>query len=362
MPQITQLKLTNFRSYPAATISFEPGINIITGQNGMGKTNLLEAVSLLSPGRGIRSSKLDEIAKIGETEWSVIGEVDGYQIITGLENGRERRTVKVDGEKQNGSNALAPYCSCIWLTPQMDNIFLESSGERRRFFDRLIYNFDPEHASRVAVYDNAMRERLRLLKNGQNDDRWLKVLEERMVEYGVAIAAARNEVLGYLQNAIDKSTSSFPKSEITINGKYESLIQDKKALEVEEIFKNDLRESRQQDQYSGRTTCGVSRTDFTIIHNIKQMPAALCSTGEQKALLLSIILSLGRLLKERKNRAPILLLDEVVSHLDEVKRGELFDEINSLGAQAILTGTDKELFEKFQGKFFDINEEGKVAA
>lgn len=353
---LTALTLTNFRNYDSLRINFDAQTTVIYGANGSGKTNLLEAISLLTPGRGLRSCKLDEVKKHGQIEWSVVSEVAGYKIAVGLEPGRERRTIKIDGEKQSGGNALAEYVSCVWLTPQIDGIFLEGSGERRRFFDRLIYNFDPEHASRVAIYENAMRERLKLLKDGHNDPVWLKTLERRMAEYGVAIAAARNEVIGYLQKAIDKSATSFPLPDIRIASEYEALLRKSSALDVEEKLLEDLVNSRTHDANSGRSNVGVHKTDFQVNFKAKNVPANLCSTGEQKGLLISIILGLARLLRERRNKTPIILLDEVVAHLDESRREQLFEELKNLGCQSFLTGTEKELFPNIDAQYLNISQ------
>jgi len=339
-----KIKLINFRNYKSVEASFTEPVIIITGRNGSGKTNLLEAVSLLTPGKGLRGSELSEISHNNTGEWAINAELNGYNIGTGLEQGSSKRIVKIDGEKQRGANILAEYVSAIWLTPQMDGIFLESNSERRKFFDRIIYNFDPEHASRVAVYENAMRERLRLLKDESSDKIWLKTLEARMAEYGVAIAAARNEVIEYLQQELDKKVSSFPKPLIEIRGRYEDMLKNSSALEVEKSFSSDLLNSRISDYQSGRTHAGIHKTDFHVINTLKMVPANISSTGEQKALLLSIILAMARLLKTRKNKAPILLLDEVIAHLDESRRHELYAEIEAIGCQCFMTGTEKNLF------------------
>lgn len=339
-----QITLTNFRSYESVRYEFAEQISVIAGKNGIGKTNLLEAISLLSPGRGLRGAKLEEIRRFGENEWSVVAEVAGYKIATGLEVGKARRTIKIDDEKQSGSNALAQYVSCVWLTPQMDNIFLEGNSERRAFFDRLIFNFDPEHANRLAVYENAMRERMRLLKDNVQDKIWLNTLETRMAEYGIAIAAARNDLISYLQDAVNKAATNFPKPEFELRSKYENMLERNSALAVENELKKDLQNARSEDARNGRTNYGVHRADFHVVNTAKNVPASLCSTGEQKALLLSTILGLARLLREKRNRTPILLLDEVVSHLDESRRKELLDEITALGCQSFLTGTDESLF------------------
>lgn len=349
---LTTLTLTNFRSYESARYDFDQQVTVVAGKNGIGKTNLLEAISLLAPGRGLRGAKLEEIKRFETPEWSVVAEVGGYKIATGLEAGRSRRTVKIDGEKQAGGNSLAEYVSCVWLTPQMDNIFLEGNTERRAFFDRLIFNFDPEHASRLAVYENAMRERIKLLKDGSNDQIWLRTLETRMAEYGIAIAAARNDLLSYLQDAVNKAATSFPKPEFELRSKYENMLEENSALTVEDTLRQDLLSSRQDDARNGRTNYGVHRADFHVVNTDKNIPANLCSTGEQKALLLSIILGLARLLREKRNRTPILLLDEVVSHLDENRRAELLEEIDSLGCQSFLTGTDAALFAGIKAECF----------
>jgi DNA replication and repair protein RecF len=236
------------------------------------------------------------------------------------------------------------------------------SGERRRFFDRIIYNFDPEHASRIAVYENATRERLRLLKDGANDFNWLNALEKRMAEYGTAIAAARVEVIAYLQNMIDMRDTLFPKPEINISGKYEELVKSRSALEVEEIFLEDLLSARMVDANQGRTNFGVHRTDFLVINKNKYIAAQHSSTGEQKALLISIILALANMLKSHKNRTPVLLLDEVVAHLDESRREELFNEIKTLGLQVFLTGTETALFRPLNAQNFAIENSHIIAA
>ena len=335
-------------------MQFTAPLTVIYGHNGAGKTNILEAISLLTPGRGLRGARLEELSRNGLGEWSITGEASGYKISTGIEPGSIKRVAKIDGEKQRGTNTLAEYVSAIWLTPQMDGLFLESGSNRRMFFDRIIYNFDPEHASRVAVYENAMRERLRLLKTGSTDKTWLKVLERRMAEYGVAVAAARNEVIGYLQESLNLSETSFPRPLVNIGGKYEALLGEVNALEVENLFAEALFDSRYDDSANGRTSTGVHKTDFKVTNLAKNMPAELCSTGEQKALLLSIILGLARLLKNRKSKTPIILLDEVIAHLDENRRNELFSELANLGCQSFMTGTDKSLFKGIEAAFLRV--------
>ena len=347
---LSRLRLHNFRNYASAEINFGSNFSVITGHNGAGKTNLLEAISLLTPGKGLKNSDLKEIGFNGSLEWGVAAEVGGYTIGTGLELGANKRIIKINGERQKGTGILAEFISCVWLTPQMDGIFLESSSSRRRFFDRIIYNYDPTHASRVTVYENAMSERLRLLKTGRIDPTWLKVLEKRMAEYGVAVAAARNEVIGYLQHHLDNYKTTFPKPLIEIRGKYESMLLDKSALEVEQRLFEDLFAARQTDAATGRNSVGVQKTDFFVTNKNKNLPASISSTGEQKALLLSIILALAEMLKTRKNKTPLVLLDEVIAHLDESRREELFTEIAALGCQSFMTGTDEDIFANLKGK------------
>lgn len=354
MKKLSSIKLINFRSYAGISVEFENLLTVIYGQNGAGKTNLLEAISLLTPGRGLRGARTEEISQLGSVEWAVVAEVGGYNIATGIEPGLSKRVAKIDDEKQRGTNTLAEYVSAVWLTPQMDGLFIEGASHRRQFFDRIIYNFDPEHAGRVAVYENAMRERLRLLKSGSADKTWLKVLERRMAEYGVAVAAARNEVIHYLQESLDKSATSFPRPMVEIIGKYEAMLYETSALEVEDNFAHALFDARYEDAANGRTSTGVHKTDFKVTNLAKNMPANLCSTGEQKALLLSIILGLARLLRERRNKTPIILLDEVIAHLDENRRKELFSELENLKCQAFMTGTEKIFFKGINAEFFQV--------
>jgi DNA replication and repair protein RecF len=350
MPQLKQITLSNYRSSSFATYNFEQDITVITAPNGSGKTNLLESISILSPGRGLRNAELVELLKSNAPEWAVVADINGYKIATGAAQGAKKRIIKIDDEPQKNANILADYVSCIWLTPQMDGVFLADKAHRRRFFDRIIYNFDTAHATRVSVYENAMRERLRLLKKGVADNIWLKSLERKMAEYGTAIAAARVEVVGLLQNAIMAAPTSFLKPQIAISGKYEALITTSSALALEEQFADDLYNNRGIDAASGRSLVGVHRTDFVINNPQKNMPAYMCSTGEQKAMLTAIILASAALIKSHKNKSPILLLDEVAAHLDEHKRAELFEEIKQLGCQTFLTGTDAAIFDNLSAK------------
>ena len=322
---------------------------VLTGQNGAGKTNVLEAISLLAPGRGIRKAKIVELgnAKMPAMPWAVSALCQGLQgevqIGTGLDiNGQsEKRLIKIEGEKVRGQAELSRHLAVLWQTPQMDSVFIESGSARRKFLDRLVYNFDAEHASRVAAYEYAMRERNKLLQYHHPDPQWLSVQEQRMAERSVAIAAARNALIEKLNDCILQSETGFPKAHLHVVGEAEArLLQGDSAVDVETHLMEQFEQNRGRDASTGRTAIGAHRTELKVEHLMKNMEAAFCSTGEQKAMLLSILLAHARVRKEWQGAAPILLLDEVVAHLDLERRRELFSELEKLGAQAWLTGTD----------------------
>jgi DNA replication and repair protein RecF len=355
---VRKISLTNFRCYDRATLESDDRSVVLTGPNGAGKTNLLEAISFLAPGRGIRRAQLNDIdrrtrnADATETGWAIsatVGTPFGkIEIGTGRETGNERRRrIRINGADANNQIALAEYVSAVWLTPQMDRLFLEGAAARRRFFDRLVFGFDPAHAGRISAYEHAMRERMKLLRNSNSDDIWLSRLEQTMAERGVAIAAARRELAARLEKASVFVQGPFPVATIASVGILENWLDGMPALDAEQRFAEMLKSNRRVDGERGKTTCGPHRSDFCVTHQEKNLPAEQCSTGEQKALLIAIILADTRLQAKEQNRTPLLLLDEVVAHLDEVRRRALFDEIHLLGAQAWLTGTDVALFEPF---------------
>lgn len=341
------------------------GLIVLTGPNGAGKTNVLEAVSLLTPGRGLRAAANEEmVRRAGEGisipyssgGWAVAAEVDTggatVQLGTGLED--VKRIVKVNGVPAKSQMALADYLACIWLTPQMDRLFIDSSGGRRRFFDKLIFAFDASHAGRVTRYENAMAQRSKLLRDGGADPSWLKSLESQMAETGVAIAAARLDFLTRLQRACDlaheQEETWFPKARIALSGTVEELLSKTPAVEVEELFAYQLSQSRNRDAETGGAATGPHKGDLLVRYAVKDMPAEHCSTGEQKALLIGMILAHARLLKAERGAPPILLLDEVAAHLDENRRGALFDLLGVLGGQVWMTGTDESLFSAARDK------------
>ncbi|WP_207485635.1 DNA replication/repair protein RecF [Arenibaculum pallidiluteum] len=357
---VTRLTLSQFRCYESARLHLDARPVVLTGPNGAGKTNLLEAVSFLAPGRGLRRARLSEVERLGAPAgqgWAVaaqvttpFGEVDigtGRDAAAGERS--ERRLVRIDGRPVRGQVALAEHVAVVWLTPQMDRLFSEGASGRRRFLDRLVFGFDPAHAGRLARYELALRERARLLREGSRDDAWLAGLEAEMAATGVAVAAARRELIERLQAAIDQAVGPFPQAEIAVSGTLEDGLGEEPALAVEEGLRRRLAERRRQDGEAGGAGVGPHRSDLLVRHRGKAMPAELCSTGEQKALLVSIVLANARLMTAERGSPPLLLLDEVAAHLDEARRLALFAELLDLGAQAWMTGTDRATFAELDG-------------
>ncbi len=362
---VRRLMLQNFRSYSAVTIETKASPIVLSGANGAGKTNILEALSFLSPGRGLRSAKLGDVDKVGAGAWAIsaalhVGDEE-HHVGTGRAQEpsvRGKRIVQVNATRGVSQSELANLCTVMWQTPQMDGLFLAGASERRNFVDRMVYHFDSQHAKRVSQYEHAMRERMRLLQDNA-DKQWIAILEEKMAAEAVAIAAARNETIALVSAAIAAAPSAFPKAVLRIDGELEQrLLSEQSALAVEDEFRAQLYEKRYHDARSGRTQAGVHRSDLNVFHDEKRMPANLCSTGEQKALLLSIVLAEARAKALWKDMVPILLLDEVVAHLDITRREALFEEIIAMKAQCWMTGTDSVLFEGLEGKaqFFNVKD------
>lgn len=354
---IHRLVLTDFRNYPSLRLEMDSRPVVLTGANGVGKTNLLEAISFLSPGRGLRRAALnDPVCQTGNGEWAVSARTSGpagdQSLGTGLirnpanPDGAPRRAVRIDGQAEKGSAALAGKLALNWLTPLMDRLFVEGAAGRRRFLDRLVFGLDPLHAKRTSEHEKLMRQRNRLLKSGRFDAAWLSSLERQMAELAVAIAAARLDTVTRITAELDRPSPSadFPKAVLEVEGALETDIARHPALKVETDYLEKLANSRRGDALSGGTAIGVHRSDLKVRHKDKDMPAHLCSTGEQKALLISIILADSRLQAQILGSVPILLLDEITAHLDAKRRSALFDEIEHMGAQAWMTGTDYQLF------------------
>lgn len=355
MPFLQTLKLSNFRCYESAVLEEPgPGLVVLYGANGAGKTNILEALSLLSPGRGLRGAHTLEMQRNGGPEpWAVYTELSSTfgptSIGTGLDKG-EKRSIKINGAPAKNQNALTDYLSCVWLTPQMDRLFIDSSRDRRKFLDRLVFAFDPGHAGRLTRYENALRERSKLLQTPSPDPAWLAGIESQIAETGVAISAARLEFAIRLQKAcLQCHTEHFPLAHFTVTGGIEELLGREPALEVENIFKFQLRESRMRDAQTGGAASGPHKSDLRVRYAAKKMPAEQCSTGEQKALLIGLVLAHARLVMAERGAPPLLLLDEVAAHLDEGRRAALYSLLQQIGGQVWLTGTDRELFKSIEG-------------
>ena len=365
---LLSLTLTDFRSYERATLRPDGASVYLFGANGAGKTNLLEAISLLSPGKGLRGSSLVEVGRrlpgeVGGRAWAVAAEAQSgddepVRLGTGVElAGAARRIVRIEGETVSPGR-LADHVRPIWLTPAQDRLFLEAAGERRKFFDRLVYAGEPDHARHANAYDKAQRERMRLLtdaaESGQPADSiWLTALEARLGQAGALMSAARARTLLALQAEIDsRGDRPFPRARLALTGEWEKLaLEGLEPAEIEARLATALAAARPRDGAAGRALTGPHRGDLAIHHADKDRPAAECSTGEQKALILNLVLAQAARLSRAKDAPnPILLLDEVAAHLDLKRRAALADEITALGLQAFLTGTDESLFDHLKGR------------
>jgi DNA replication and repair protein RecF len=353
---VTRLVLTDFRNYRAARLTLGTEPVVLTGPNGAGKTNLLEALSFLAPGRGLRSAKSTEIDRRpesggdpGGSGWAVAAVVATRRGTLRVGTGRdptasERRVVRIDGEPVRGQAALGERLGVVWLTPPMDRLFVEGPSGRRRFLDRMVLGLDPAHASRVAAYEQAMRERSRLLRDGPADPAWLAALEEVMAEQGVAVAAGRRDTVQRLDRVCAEAEGPFPRARLTLVGGVESWLEEMPALAAEARFKEALAANRQSDGQAGGAAIGPHRSDLAVSLAEKGIAAESASTGEQKALLIAILLAHAALQQATRGEPPLLLLDEIAAHLDASRRAALFEALVRLDSQAWLTGTDAALF------------------
>jgi DNA replication and repair protein RecF len=368
--RISSLILTDFRSYSRAELLTQGRAVYLHGPNGAGKTNLLEAISFLAPGRGLRGAAASDVGRRqpGEAQgrpWAVSVEAEtktgAVRIGTGVETATAaRRIVRIDGQPALPGR-MGEHLRPIWLTPQQDRLFMEAAGDRRRFFDRLTFAAEPTHAEAATAYEKALRERLRLLTDGPADPTWLGALEAQMARSGAAMAIARVRTLEALQIEIDsRDERPFPQADLELSGEWEKLAAEGlKADEIEARLTTALAAARPRDTAAERSLTGPHRGDLLVRHRQKDRPAGECSTGEQKALILNLVLAqAARLSRAESAPNPILLLDEVAAHLDHLRRAALFDEITALGLQAFLTGTDEALFLDLKGRALGVGVDG----
>lgn len=360
--RILRLRLAEFRSYHAAEIRAGDGPIVLVGPNGAGKTNLLEAISLLAPGRGLRRAGLEQFAARGADGtqapgWAVSALIDGaygeVTLGTGVESdGGEARSrrCRIEGEPVGSAAAFADHLRVVWLTPDMDGLFIGPPSERRRFLDRLVLAVDAEHGARVNALERALRARNRLLEEPGTDPRYLDAVEQELAALAISVAAARLETVRRLAAGIAKARDAerdeapFPWATVALEGEVERALGREPATVVEDQYRLALRAGRPRDRAAGRTLEGPHLTDLTVGHGPKGIPAAQGSTGEQKALLIGLALAHARLVGEMAGRAPVMLLDDVVAYLDPLRRAALFEALDALGGQVWMTGADPSAF------------------
>lgn len=372
---VVNLMLTNFRSYAALTLESGRGSVVLTGANGAGKTNILEALSMLAPGRGLRGATLAQLSRklANEDEdgpgspWAVGATIEGptgpVQLgagyMPGGESAASKRVIRVDGETRGTSAAFTDHVQMIWLTPAQDRLFLDGASDRRRFLDRLIAGFDARHASLWSAYEKAMRDRLSLLRSGRMDANWLSSIERIMAETAVALGASRNEALAHLTAVLSEEdpSSAFPAADLALDGEIERALTAMPAIRVEDEFAHALSANRSLDAEAGRTKQGPHTTDMLVRHRTKGRDARHCSTGEQKSLMIRLVLAGADLASRRTDATPVLLLDEIVAHLDDQRRRALFSAVGRLGAQAWYTGVERRPFEALgeNARFFNVS-------
>ena len=350
--RIRRLTLSNFRSYRAASLTIDAQLAVLVGPNGAGKTNLIEAISFLAPGRGLRRATLDEVAFVeGDGSWAVAAELEGSlglaTLGTGITQSADEaaltRKCRIDGEAVSSAAAFADHVGIVWLTPAMDGLFSGPASERRRFLDRLVLAVDGTHSARVNALERSLRSRNRLLEQPNPDAHWLDAIEHETAEVAIAVAAARAETVRRLAAALARNrdpASPFPWAGIALDGWIENALMEQPATEVEDRYRAVLRENRARDAAAGRTPDGTHLTDLEVLYGPKGIAAAQASTGEQKALLIGLVLAHAGLVAEMTRLAPLLLLDEVVAHLDPGRRAALFDALAMLDTQVWMTGAD----------------------
>ncbi len=364
---VTRLRLTNFRSYATLDLVCGEGSVALIGANGAGKTNILEAVSLLAPGRGLRRAAYADLGRVdGDGSWAIAAEVAAPEGETRLGTGVDPgagdagRRCRIDGAPVGSAGAFAAHLRLVWLTPDLDGLFRGPAGDRRRFLDRLVVAADPEHAGRASGLEKALRSRNRLLEDERADPRWLDAVERELAELAVAVAAARAETVSRLAALIAETAdpaSPFPSAGLALDGALETAVLSDPATAVEDGYRERLAAGRRRDRAAGRTLEGPHLTDLAVRHTLKDMPAERCSTGEQKALLVGLVLAHARLVARLDGASPVVLLDEVAAHLDPARREALFAALDDLGAQAWLTGADPAAFAEIgrRAQLFDVS-------
>src|SRR4051794_11869692 len=367
--RIHRLTLTHFRNYRAASVATSGDVVVLVGPNGAGKTNAIEAISFLSPGRGLRRATLEDVADVqGDGSWAVSAEVEGALGLATLGTGIDppaadsassSRRCRIDREPVGSAVAFGDHLRMVWLTPAMDGLFMGAASKRRRFFARLVLAIDPGHSSRVSALDRSLRSRNRLLEDRNTDSHWLDAVERETAELAVAVAAMRGQTVTRLAASLQARgvATAFPSAAIMLDGWMENALVNEPATAVEDRYRQILRDGRPRDAAAGRTLDGPHLTDLQVIYAPKNMPARDASTGEQKALLIGLVLAHANLVAEMTGITPLLLLDEVVAHLDPNRRTALFDELAKLGAQVWLTGADPAAFADIgaSGEIFDVD-------
>ncbi|MBQ0820495.1 DNA replication/repair protein RecF [Microvirga terrae] len=360
--RIARLILQDFRTYASLDLTVSRPLVALVGENGAGKTNVLEAISLFMPGRGLRRAELGEMARNeGPGSFAISVTLDApygeHRLGTGIEHqhegSRASRICRIDGMPASSPTAFAEYLRIVWLTPDLDALFRGPAGDRRRFLDRLVLAVDAEHGTRVNALERALRSRNRVLEDNPDDRLWLDALEREVAELAIAVVAARRETVERLASLIletREEESPFPFATMGLEGELDALVTTLPAVDAEDRYRAILRDHRHRDRAAGRTLVGPQASDLLVRHGPKDIPANTASTGEQKALLIGLVLAHARLVASMSGIAPFVLLDEVAAHLDPRRRAGLYDALESLGGQVWMTGADPGLFAGLEGR------------